>query len=405
MPQIPGAFERVVAACRTERALILACVAGFAFSANYTNHAPLVPLLQAQFTFSKALAGLLTSGIFLTHALMQVPGGHLADRFGGKRVLLMALAVVAGGNAGLALSTSYAQLLGWKIVVGLGTGTSFVAAARFLTAATPAARLARAQGIYGASILAGSGFVIFALPRIAAHVGWTGAFWSTVAVALLAVALWLAFAKSPSPVAHPPSHLLEMLTHGQLWLLGLVQMASFGLVIVIGSWVTLLLTTNLGLAPKTAGALGSLVLLLGIVSRPLGAHFVGTMGVRPLLALSLLLNAAACFAMAAFSHSFTVTAAGILALGVGCGLPYAALFTRAAALFPGRAGAAMGLVNMLGIVMILIGAPLVGRLADVTRTFTSSFVALGVFSMAILLTSQFIHAEAARAQIRNGDRP
>jgi hypothetical protein len=48
--------------------------------------------------------------------------------------------------------------------------------------------------------------------------------------------------------------------------------------------------------------------------------------------------------------------------------------------------------------MILIGAPLVGRLADLTRTFTSSFVALGAFSLAILLTSQFIHAEAARAR-------
>ena len=54
----------------------------------------------------------------------------------------------------------------------------------------------------------------------------------------------------------------------------------------------------------------------------------------------------------------------------------------------------MGLVNMLGIVMILVGAPLVGRLADTTQTYTSSFVALGVFSLVILLTSQFIHHDA-----------
>lgn len=375
-------------------ALALACASGFAFSANYTNHAPLVPMLQAQFTFSKTLAGLLTSGIFLTHALMQVPGGHLADRFGGRRVLLAALALVAVGNAGLALSTSYAQLLAWKIVVGFGTGTSFVASARYLTASTPPARLARAQGMYGASILAGSGFVIFAIPRIAAVVGWEGAFWSTVTVAVLAFTAWLAFAPAQRSVVHPPSHLLEMLTHGQLWLLGLVQMASFGLVIVVGAWVTLLLTTNLALSPKTAGALGSLVLLLGIASRPLGGHLVGRIGVRQLLTVSLLLNAAACFAMATAPRLFVVAIGAILVLGVGCGLPYAALFTRAAALFPGRAGAAMGLVNMLGIVMILVGAPLVGRLADVTQTYTSSFVALGAFSLLILLTSQLIDHDA-----------
>ncbi len=375
-------------------ALVLACAAGFAFSVNYTNHAPLVPLLQAQFTFSKTLAGLLTSGIFLTHALMQVPGGHLADRFGGKRVVLIALALVALGNAGLALSTSYAQLLAWKIIVGFGTGTSFVASAKYLTAQTPPARLARAQGLYGASILAGSGFIIFAIPRIAAQVGWSGAFWSTVSVAIVAFVAWLAFAPAGRSVSHPPSHLMEMLTHGQLWLLGLVQMASFGLVIVVGAWVTVLLTTNLELAPKSAGAVGSLVLLLGIVSRPLGGRLVGRIGVRPLVSLSLALNAAACLAMATAPRSFAIAIGAIVVLGVGCGLPYAALFTRAAALFPGRAGAAMGLVNMLGIVMILVGAPLVGRIADVTQTYTASFVALGAFSVVILLTSQFIHHEA-----------
>ena len=78
-----------------------------------------------------------------------------------------------------------------------------------------------------------------------------------------------------------------MLTHGQLWLLGLVQMASFGLVIVVGAWVTLLLTTNLALTPKSAGALGSLVLLIGIVSRPIGGYLVGRLGVRTLLTVSL----------------------------------------------------------------------------------------------------------------------
>jgi hypothetical protein len=40
----------------------------------------------------------------------------------------------------------------------------------------------------------------------------------------------------------------------------------------------------------------------------------------------------------------------------------------------------MGLVNMLGIVMILGGAPLVGHLADWTGSFRSGFLALGAFA-------------------------
>ena len=62
-------------------ALTLACVIGFAFSADYTNHAPLVGALTREFNFNRTLAGLVTTtGIFTTHAMLQVPGGHLADK-------------------------------------------------------------------------------------------------------------------------------------------------------------------------------------------------------------------------------------------------------------------------------------------------------------------------------------
>jgi MFS family permease len=103
---------------------------------------------------------------------------------------------------------------------------------------------------------------------------------------------------------------------------------------------------------------------------------------RALLSASFLASAAGCFMLAAGWHSLPLAVVAVLLIGIGCGLPYAALFTRAASLFPGRAAAAMGLVNMLGILMILVGAPLVGHLADWSGSFRSSFVALGGFSLA-----------------------
>jgi nitrate/nitrite transporter NarK len=370
--------------------LMCACAAAFAFSSNYTNHAPLVAPLMKQFGFSQALAGLLTTGIFLTHAGMQIPGGHLADRFGGRRVLAWALAVVCAGNIGIAFSSSYAQLLFWKVFAGFGTGTSFVAGARYLAQAMPAERLARAQGYYGGSVLLGSGFVIYAVPRAAELAGWQGAFWTTASVAVAVLLLWVLAAPSPAPKTHPPTALAALVRNPQLWLLGVVQMASFGLVILVGSWITILLRTRIGLSPTSAGALGSLVLLLGILTRPLGGTLVGVMGVRSLLATGLVLNFSGCLLLAGASLSQGRALAAILLLGVGCGLPYAALFNRAAAMFPGRAGAAMGLVNMLGIVMILVGAPSVGKLADWTGGFQAGFVALAAFNALALLAVAFV---------------
>jgi len=50
----------------------------------------------------------------------------------------------------------------------------------------------------------------------------------------------------------------------------------------------------------------------------------------------------------------------------------------------------MGLVNMLGIVMILGGAPLVGHLADLYGTFRASFVLLASFSLVVCATVTLI---------------
>jgi MFS family permease len=127
--------------------------------------------------------------------------------------------------------------------------------------------------------------------------------------------------------------------------------------------------------------LGSIALLLGIVMRPLGGEAIQHMRVPRLLQLSLLMNAAGCFLLGFAGSSMAWTILAIVALGTGCGLPYAALFTRAAALYPGRAGAAMGLVNMLGIVMVLVAPPLVGKLADQTGSFQAGFLVLGGFCL------------------------
>src|SRR3954464_12621715 len=111
-------------------ALAAGCAVGFAFSANYTNHAPMVPLLRAEFGFDNASAGLLTTAIFLTHALMQLPGGRLADRLGPARVMVFALAWVAVANFAIAFAGAYWQLLFWKAFAGIGTGACFTAGAR-----------------------------------------------------------------------------------------------------------------------------------------------------------------------------------------------------------------------------------------------------------------------------------
>lgn len=333
----------------------------------------MAPALQAEFGFNNAAAGLLTTGIFLSHAMMQLPGGRLSDRLGPVRLMTLALLWIAVGNVALAFAGAYWQLLTWKTFVGVGTGLCFTAGARYLVSLFAGRDLHLAQGLYGGSIMLGSGFVIFAVPRFAAATGWRGAFLASAAVAGLTWLWWLAGAPRAPRTQHAAGSFQEMMRSGALWWLGLVQMASFGLMVVAGTWIATLLRARFGMTPAAAGLAGSAVLLLGIVSRPAGGWMVSRIPLRTLVRSSMLINAAACAALAMGGWP-GLTIAAIAALGIGCGLPYASVFSRAAALFPARAGAAMGLVNLVGILMVLVGAPAVGFLADRTGDFRVGFL-------------------------------
>jgi len=383
LPPMSMARPAVLSDKSQRAAVICGCIVAFAYSANYTNHAPLAPALMRQFGFNQALAGLLTTGIFATHAGMQIPGGHLVDRLGAKRVLLCALAWVALGNLGLAFAGAYWQLLLCKIFTGIGTGVCFVGGARYVHAAAAGSRLNLAQGLFGGSVQLGAGFVILAVPRLYLIAGWRATFLVSAGMALIAAMIWQFAAPNVSSGAAPPGRFHEMLIAPQLWLLGLVQMATFGLSVVVGSWVVVILTKVMKVPPTRAGLIGSLVLLLGIVSRPLGGVLRRHVGIRPLIVVSLSMIALGCFLFLSSSVSLGSALIAVVLIGMGVGLPYAAMFSRAGALFPGRAGAAMGLVNMLGIVMILGGSPLVGHLADLSGSFRTSFMVLGGFSLAL----------------------
>lgn len=374
-------------------ATICGCIVAFAYSANYTNHAPLAPVLMHQFGFNQALAGFLTTGIFATHAATQVPGGHIVDRFGAKRVLLVALGIVAIGNLGMASAEAYWQLLFFKIFAGIGTGVCFVGGARYIHAAAAGRRLNVAQGLFGGSIELGAGFVILAVPRLSLVAGWRVTFLVSAGMAVTAALIWFGAAPDVVFPPAPPGQLHKMLLAPQLWLLGILQMATFSLSVVVGSWVVVFLTKVMNVPATRAGLIGSLVLLLGIVSRPFGGYLRHHVGIRPLLLASLLMIAIGCFTFVAASISLAMALTAVVLIGLGVGFPYAAMFSRAGALFPGRAGAAMGLVNMLGIVMILGGAPLVGHLADLTGTFRASFAFLGGFSLLVCGVVPLIHSD------------
>ena len=157
--------------------------------------------------------------------------------------------------------------------------------------------------------------------------------------------------------------------------LGVLQAATFGLAVIAGNWVVPLLE-RAGASPATAGALGALVLLAGIVTRPLGGALVHRNRRPRALLAAALVGGAAGAALLAPGTPLWVAALGSLALGLAAGLPFAAIFEATQRLRPDAPGAAVALVNGCAVLTILVGTPLAGLAFDLPGDGAVAFAAI-----------------------------
>jgi nitrate/nitrite transporter NarK len=374
------------------KALGFIALVGFVLSANYTNHGPLVPTLVKQLSITMAMAGLFTTAVFFTHGLMQVPGGIFADKIGAKRVITFGIMIIAIGNILTGLSDSYAAILMWKFFTGIGTGCAIVGGLRYVPTFFAGKEIQLAQGVYGASILLGSGFVIYGVPQLLSALGWHGVFFSTGTMAVVLLVLWTFWAPAtPANTVVAKIEWRSLLGQRNTWLLSLAQLGSFGTIISAGVWVNTLLIKNLHLEPKVAGMIGSLVLLLGIFSRPIGGVILDRKWMSPKL---LLISSSGLLAAGylAIGHADTLpmAVAAIVFTGIMAGLPFGGIFNFAVYSCPKNPGVAMGIVNTFGAWGVMILPPIIGYLVDRSGTFVSGFYLLGAVALLGALASTLL---------------
>ena len=161
--------------------------------------------------------------------------------------------------------------------------------------------------------------------------------------------------------APPLGAMWALARDGQMVRLAVLNMFSSGLASIVAAWVVALLVRAGGYSIGAAGAIGSFAVFGWIASRPLGGWIVHQRPalIRLSLALSIVGGSAGVAALA-LTRPVGVAAAGSLLVGIASGVPWAYSFTGAARLSMAAPGAALGLINMAGLVVTIAGIPLVG---------------------------------------------
>ena len=334
-------------------AIVAGLVVGCFLTWNVSNVGAAADPLADAYGVSLAVVGLLTTALFVTHLLSQLPAGIWSDRVGPHRVALVACTAAALGNALLLIDDEIALGIAGRLVVGIGSGAGFVAGLDLVRAGSGGPVL---QGVFGGATMAGGGLALVVVPPLTDATGWRATY---VAALVLAVAAAVPTALVRRLRRVGPST-RGVLGDRRLLPLGVLQAATFGLAVVAGNWVVPLLERQ-DASSAIAGALGGLVLLAGIVTRPLGGGAVHRRpaGRETLLVGSLLAVAAGALLLAAGGPTW-LSGLGALCLGLAAGLPFAAIFEAAQRLRPDAPGAAVALVNACAVLAVLVGTPLAG---------------------------------------------
>lgn len=378
----------------TALSLSTLALAAMAISAHFTDYGPLIPLLQGELHATSGATGLLSTLLYIGIGLSYLPGGWLADRYGSRRVLFVALLLVGTGGCLLPTLPGLIWMVLCRFMIGLGAGAAIVAASQ---AARRGAYAAFGQGLFGGAMQVGAGLGLFATPILQGLFGWRGAltFWGAFGLGTGVLCLLL-LSGEPRPSANTaPRPISEAFRSRSLWNIGLVHLGTLGLGQAIAPWLAVYFALSYRLPLDLAAMLGAVGLLAGMVFRPMG----GLLLLRRVFTHRALMLAGTAFAcvgvvlLALPLHIPLVTGWGLALLACGTTLPYAAVFDEA-----GRIGAestlgsgtAQGVVSVLSAPASAFGPPFIGVLLGQHGSFVMPFAALVPVGVIALLAALFV---------------
>jgi MFS family permease len=119
---------------RVRRLITLVCALVVCDLALWSAIVPLVPYYRRQLGLTTLQVGWMLAAFSVAVVLVAVPIGHLADRWGARRVTAAGAVAMAGATVGLALAGSFAELVAARALQGAadaavwGGGLAWVAA-------------------------------------------------------------------------------------------------------------------------------------------------------------------------------------------------------------------------------------------------------------------------------------
>lgn len=416
--------ENVCMAVSTpKKALFWTTLAFFGGFAGVSAFGPIVARLKASMNLDPFYMGLLAASPALTGSLLRIPFGAMVDRTGGKKPILILLALACAGVAGITVLFMFNPAPGSdKFTLFLLSGILCGCGIAIFSVGIPTVSYwypQRAQGsalaIYAGLGNLAPGMFALLLPSLVTAMGFSFSYVAWFGMLAVLTVLVAGFMKDapyfqyremgidPDPDALLHACGEELLPSGaalaslrkagsewRTWALTYFYFISFGGFIALTVWFPTFWADGFSVSLVKAGSLTALYSLSASLLRVAGGIATDRIGGERVAFASFAVVAAGSLAMVLSTGSMPLAVAGLVAMALGMGFANAAVFKLVPRYTPTAVGGAAGIVGGLGAFGGFVIPPLMGLFVQTygnpgyARGF-SVFLILSVLALALFL--------------------
>ena len=342
-----------------------------------------LPLIRKDLEMSFTQGGTLAATSTLVYALMQIPAGYLADRFGGKRVFVTGILGVTILSLTFGLVTEYWQALANQSLSGFFRAFLFAPGLTLIAGWFPPEKRATAMGLYLLGGFVGNVFLDIVGPLLVAEFDWRFPFLIFPPLGMIsALVLWRVGKDPPITGQRRKINIREVLLlfrRRLMWVCGVIQYVRLAVVMGTAFWLPSLLVEEKSLSLQTTGLLIALRAALIAPSNILGGYVSDRLKNPTFVIATSLIVLTITTVLLAVVDNFILLIIIIIANSIFVQMYFGPLFSIPVEIMGDRtAGTVTGFSNLFANIGAFSFVYLLGALKDSTGSFLSGFFAIGI---------------------------
>jgi MFS family permease len=346
---------------------------------------PTMPLYALEFNPSIGLASLAVAALAFGTLIADVPSGMILEKLGRRPMMLLGTLLVSLSYLGLAMASSYSELLIFRVIAGVGTAFWGISRLAFMTDVIPIESRGRSLSMFGGIQRIGTFVGPVTGGLVASAIDLRASFFVAAALGLSATVMSFLFVPETRPSTSTTFRRRWGILGGVLrrsWkdLLGAGSAQIFAQAIRSGRQIIVPLygATVIGLSAAEVGTIISISAVIDMSLFLPAGMLMDRLG-RKYATIPSFIVMAIGMALLPFTSSFITLLAATAVMGLGNGLGSGTMMTLGADLAPKEAaGEFLGLWRLVGDTGQMGGPIVVGGVADLIGLAPAALVLAGI---------------------------